>query len=140
MKENYHKDLARHRLEKAYYNLSVARANYQQGFYKDAITKSYYAILTAMRALLALHHIDSKRHEGVITLFHKHFIKQNLIPKEFSKTITRTKKLREEADYGDYVEVTKDEAFEEMKHTEKFLKKAEKLLIKLLANNSTKNR
>ncbi len=136
MKENHHKDLARHRLEKAYYNLSVARANYEQGFYQDTITKSYYAILTAMRALLALIHRDSKRHDGVITLFHKHFVKENLFPKEFNKIITQMKKLREEADYGDYVEVTKGEATDEIQQAEKFLKKVEEVLIKLLANNS----
>ncbi|MBI4810395.1 MAG: HEPN domain-containing protein [Ignavibacteriales bacterium] len=138
MKENHHKDLARHRLERAYYNLSVARANYQQGFYKDTVTKSYYAILTAMRALLALFHIDSKRHEGVITLFHKYFVKENLVSKEFNKLIIRMKRMREDADYGDYVEVTKEEATKEIQQAEKFLKKIEEVLIKLLASNSNK--
>ena len=133
MKENRHKDLARHRLQKALRNLSVARENLQLGFYEEAVAKSYYAILSAMRALLALRHLDSKRHEGVIILFHKHFVKEKMFPVRFNKIITRLKKLREDADYGDYVSISRETAEREMENSEEFVKAAESVLVRILS-------
>ena len=123
MTENHHKDVARHRIEKAEANLSAGR-------------QSYYCILTAMRALLALKHHDSHRQEGVITLFHKHLIQTQQFPKDFNRVIIKIKSLREDADYGDFVEIAKEQAFEKMGKAENFLKKAEQVFVKLLSNNS----
>ena len=133
MKENHHKDLARHRMEKAFRNLSIARETFHLGFYEEAVAKSYYAILSAMRALLSLLHLDSQRHEDVITLFHKNFVKEEIFPRKFSKTIAKLKKLREEADYGDYVTISKEIAEKEIANSEDFLKAADSVLAKLLA-------
>ena len=57
-----------------------------------------------MRALLALKHHDSHRQEGVITLFHKMLIQTGQFPKDFNRIIIKIKSLREDADYGDFVE------------------------------------
>ncbi len=139
MKENYRKDLARYRMQKASDNLSAARQNYQLGNFQIAISLSFYSVLTAMRALLALKHLDSHRQEGVITLFHKHFVHEERFPKHFNRLIKRLKSLREDVDYGDFVEVTQDEAAQEMKNAEEFLRKAEEIFVKMLTNNSMKN-
>ena len=138
MKENHHKDVARYRIEKAAENLSVARQNYQLGNYRIAISQSYYCILTAMRALLALKHHDSHRQEGVITLFHKLLIQTEQFPRDFNRIIKKLKSLREDADYGDFVEVSKKEASEEIKNAEEFLGKAEEVFVRLIMNNSSK--
>ena len=138
MKENRHKELARHRMEKALRNLSIARETFHLGFYEEAISKSYYAILTAMRALLALRHVDSKRHEGVITLFHKHYVKEELFPKKFNKIITKLKKLREDADYGDYVAISREVAEMEIQNSEEFLKNAESVIAQILSGKNEK--
>lgn len=140
MKENRHKDLGRYRLEKAFRNLSIARENYQIGFYDEAVTKSYYAILTAMRSVLSLKHLDSKRHEGVIRLFNEHFIKEKLFPKDFNKIVSKMKNLREDADYGDFVEITKETAIQEIENAEKFLKKTEEVFIDILRQTNHANK
>ena len=133
MKENQHAELARHRMEKAGHNLRVARQNFHLGQFEEAISKSYYCILTAMRALIALHHRDSHRHEGVIILFHKLFVQPKLFPKDFNRVIRRLKTLRENADYGDFVEISKQEATEGIQKAEEFLKRAEEVLVRILA-------
>ena len=132
MKGNLHVELARHRLDKATQNLSMARENYHLGHYAESISKSYYAILTAMRALLTLLHMDSKRHEGVISLFHQHLVKRGLFPRGFARIISESKKLREDADYGDYVEIHQEQAWSGIQNAEEFLKEAEKTFVNIL--------
>ena len=131
MKRNHHLELARHRMDKAAQNLSMARENYHLGHFDEAVAKSYYSILTSMRALLALLHMDSKRQEGVITLFHQHLVKKGLFPRGFGRIVSQMKRLREDADYGDYVEITQQQAEIEIRNAEEFLKTAEKTFVKL---------
>ena len=133
MKENRHLALARHRLQRAADSLTGARQNYVIGNFRIAVSQSYYRILTAMRALLALRHVDSHLQEGAITLFHKHYVQKRLFPKEVNKVIKDMKTLREEADYGDFVEVTKEMAEREIKHAEGFFKAAEIAFARLLS-------
>ena len=137
MKDNYHKDIARYRLERAIESLSSARQNYHLGNYKITVSQSYYCILSAMRALLALQHVDSHRQEGVITLFHKHYVRANLFPKDFNKVIKKTKEHREEADYGDFAQITKEMAESEIASAERFLRIAEEVFAKILAGKGT---
>ena len=139
MTENYYKDIARYRMTKAMEILTEARQTYMIGTYRVSVTLSYYCILTAMRSLLAVKSRDSKSHEGVITLFHKLYVKTGLFPKEFNKIIKEMKNLREEADYGDFVEITNAEAAEKIEYAEAFLKKAEEVLIKVLMNKNDNN-
>jgi uncharacterized protein (UPF0332 family) len=138
MIENQHAALANFRMEKAAHNLRVARQNYQLGQFEEAVSKSYYSILTAMRALNALHHRDSHRHEGVITLFHELFVKPRVFPKDFNRTIRKLKGLREDADYGDFVEVSKEQAEGAIEEAEKFLKRADEVLVNMLTAKDKK--
>ena len=137
MKENHHKELARYRLEKANRNLMSARQAFHLGNYDDAVSRSYYCILTTMRALLALHHQDSQRHEGVITLFNKYFIQPKLFPRDINKIIHKMKSLREDADYGDFIEITGEIAEKEIRKAEVFMKNAEEIFSIFLTD--TKN-
>ena len=46
-------DLASYRLNAAHERLAAAKDNIDDGHYKDSINRSYYAMFTAIRALLA---------------------------------------------------------------------------------------
>ncbi|MDI6766053.1 MAG: HEPN domain-containing protein [Bacteroidota bacterium] len=139
MSENYHKDVSRYRIQRAMEFLSNARQNFQLGNYKLSVSQAYYCILTSMRALLALKHFDSKRHEGVITLFHQHFIMTNIFPKHYNRTIKEIKNIREEADYGDFIEITKQFAEQEIANAERFFITAEKVFTQLISMINNKN-
>lgn len=86
-----------------------------------------------MRSLLAALHLDSHRHEGVITLFHQHLIQKKKFPKTFNKTIPKLKKLREDATYADKIVVTAAEAEEEIRAAQEFLQTADEVLGRLLS-------
>jgi uncharacterized protein (UPF0332 family) len=74
------------------------------------VGRSYYAIFTAARALLATKRLDSSKHSGVIALFNQYFVKSGEVRKEASKWLERAKLYREQADYGDFYIVSVNEA------------------------------
>jgi uncharacterized protein (UPF0332 family) len=96
------KALISYRLESAREKLSAAEDLFEKRHYKDSVSRSYYAIFTAARALLATERLDSSKHSGVISLFNQHFVKSGEVRKEASKWLERAKLYREQADYGDF--------------------------------------
>ena len=91
--------LARWRLESAKARLAEARNLLRTRGYPGAINRAYYAIFTAVRALLALKRIDSKTHQAAFLLFQKHYVKTGLFPRELAELAKRAKGIRE-ADRG----------------------------------------
>jgi uncharacterized protein (UPF0332 family) len=67
-------DLSMYRTEKAFERLEAARILLESGLWNDSINRSYYAIFTSARSLLALIGLDSRKHSGVISLFNRYFI------------------------------------------------------------------
>jgi uncharacterized protein (UPF0332 family) len=63
-----------YRLESAREKLTAAKDLLENKHYKDSVSRSYYAIFTAARALLATRQLDSSKHSGVIGLFNQHFV------------------------------------------------------------------
>lgn len=128
MPDNHQTDLAFYRMEKAKERLRSAEALLSIGSFGDSIGRSYYAIFTAARALLALKGLDSKKHSGVIALFNVHFIKSGLLEKDVYQIIVNAKAGRERADYEDYVEFSQEEAANQFKRANEFIQKVERVL------------
>lgn len=68
-------DLVQYRLSSAKERLESARLLLDAGQYKDSIGRSYYAIFTAVRAVLARDQVDFSKHAGVIAYFQREYIK-----------------------------------------------------------------
>lgn len=109
------RDLSRYRIEKAEEKINAAKVLIKQGMYADAVSRIYYGIFHAARAMLALKGLDSKKHTGIISLFNQHFVKPGLLPKDFGKIIKSAKDLREESDYNEFYLVSVKEAEELLK-------------------------
>ena len=90
--------------------------------------RSYYAIFHAMRAVLALNNIDSKRHSGIISSFQRLYIKKGIFDKDYSKIITDSFKIRSDSDYDDFYIVSKDKVKEQILNAEKFIEVGKKYL------------
>lgn len=100
----------------------------------DSIGRSYYAIFTAARALLALKGLDSKKHSGVMALFNQHFIKNGPLDKEAYQILVEAMANRERADYGDYVSFGDEDALSQLNKAKSFLKKVEEVITSILRN------
>lgn len=80
-------ELKVYRLEMAKERLHSSKILLEAGSYKDSIGRSYYAMFTAVRALLAVEGQDFSKHAGVIAYFQKEYVKtrniQNISVRHF---------------------------------------------------------
>ncbi len=125
-------ELSRYRIEKAKRLLQDASILFDSGSYESSINRSYYAILTASRALLILRGIDPETHEGVKTMLSKEFIRTGLLPKDSGETFRGIQARRIDSDYGDYIEIGQDEASDSLKRAQDFVERAEGILNRLI--------
>jgi uncharacterized protein (UPF0332 family) len=93
--------------------LKSAKILLDAGQYKDSIGRSYYAIFSAVRAVLAKENVDFSRHSGVIAYFQKEYIKTGKIDKKYSKYLQNAFQIRNNCDYDDFYLVSVDDAEEQ---------------------------
>ena len=84
-------NLARYRIEKAREILEDAEDAIERGRFMLSVNRSYYAMFTAARALLALEEKDSSKHSGVISLFNQWIVKPGNFPREISRFLGKGK-------------------------------------------------
>jgi uncharacterized protein (UPF0332 family) len=126
-------DLARYRIEKAYTMLADAETLIRAHSYSSSSNRSYYAVLGAARALLALRGHDPESHEGVKVLISRDFIKPGLLPHESGEILRVLQARRMDADYGDYIEIGETEAKDALEKAQAFVRAAKALLEGTLA-------
>ena len=114
-------DLVKYRLESASERLKSAEILYESGQWKDSIGRSYYAIFTAVRALLATVPIDFAKHAGVIQYFHKEYIKVGIFEPRFGKILDKAFQIRNNCDYNDFYLVSADDAKSQLDNAKDFL-------------------
>ena len=106
-------NLVEYRLKNAKEKLESAKLLLDAGQYKDSISRSYYAIFTAIRAVLAKDKVDFARHSGVITYFQKEYIKTGIFEKKYSKYLQSAFQIRNDCDYDDFYIAAKIDAEEQ---------------------------
>ena len=128
MKMNEAPVLSNERLYQARQRLKAAEVLLKAGSYKDSLSRSYYAMYSAARALLATKSLDSQKHSGVISLFNQHFVKEGVVDRRLGRLIAEAKGIREESDYGDYVSFSAEEARDQIQNAKLFIKEVARLL------------
>lgn len=113
-------NLAKHRLETAEEKLEASKLLLAGGLFKDSIGRSYYAIFSATRAVLALDSKDFSKHAGVIACYQKDYVKEGIFDKQYSKIIMEAFQIRNKSDYDDYYVVLKSDAEEQLDKSELF--------------------
>ena len=63
------KALSKYRFESSQEAIADAKLMFENGRYKNALNRAYYAIFHAMRAVNSLEGFDSSKHSGVIAFF-----------------------------------------------------------------------
>ena len=119
---NNRDDLAKYRLEMSDEHIRSAKALLDIGNFKDSIGRSYFAMFSAVRALLALDAVDFSKHSGVISYFQKEYVKTGKIDVKYSKTLSQAFQIRNNADYQDFFIVSKNDAEVQYARAEEFAK------------------
>ena len=124
-------DLVIYRIQNSKEKLGSAKILLENGKLKDSISRSYYAMFTAARALLATKHLDSSKHTGVVSLFNQHFVKEGIVAIDFGRMLMKGKDLRQDGDYKDFIEISMEEAQEQYNNAEQFIEQIEDTLTDL---------
>ena len=121
-------ELKVYRLEMAKERLHSSKILLEAGSYKDSIGRSYYAMFTAVRALLAVEGQDFSKHAGVIAYFQKEYVKTGKFDKEIFKIyqsgISNSKQYR----LCGFFLVSLQDAKEQYDRAEEFVKVIEEFL------------
>jgi uncharacterized protein (UPF0332 family) len=114
-------DLSKYRLEKAYDLLGQAEILFENQKYDGSINRSYYAIFNAMRSFLALLKLDSSTHAGVLSFYDRYLVKTNIFDKKFSKIAHSAFDSRQDSDYEDFYQPSKEDAEQQLQQAKSFL-------------------
>lgn len=106
-------NLIHYRINNAKEKLESAKLLLDAGKYRDSIGRSYYAIFTAVRAVLANDKVDFSKHSGVIAYFQKEYIKTGKFDVKYSRYLQTAFQIRNSCDYDDFFIASKQDADEQ---------------------------
>ena len=114
------RDLTKYRLERSAEFLDESKMLLENGSFKGSIHRSYYAIFTAVRALLAEKEVDFKKHSAVISYFRREYIRLERFDKKYSDYIGDAFRFRNNSDYADFFIVSREESETQYNHAVEF--------------------
>jgi uncharacterized protein (UPF0332 family) len=125
-------ELARYRLQKAAGLLVDSETLLKASSFASSANRSYYAALSAARALLVTRGNDPETHEGVKVLLSKEFIRTGLLERDASELLRVLQARRMDSDYGDYIEIRAEEATDSLEKARRFMEMCRAALEKVL--------
>ena len=127
------KTLSEVRFAKAREALADARANLGYERPNTAVNRSYYAALSAVRALLILDGVNPESHGSAVTTLGLRFIRTKLLPVSVAKDFKTLMARRTDVDYGDFESISQSEAEHCVQRAEVLLNKIDTLRKRLAA-------
>lgn len=121
-------EIIKNQINKAEKKIEAAKRLFEEGFLDDAISRAYYAVFHAARAVLLKEGITANTHEAVKTMFGLYLIKPGKIDKKYGRKLSQLKDERENGDYDIYVSFEKEDAQQAIKEAEEFLEEMKKFL------------
>ncbi len=125
-------DLSEHRFKKAQSLLKQAEYLLKNQMYDGSINRSYYAIFNAIRSLLSLVKLDSKKHSGTLSLFDRYFVKTAIFDKHFSEIAHTVFDSRQDFDYEDFSIPSEAEALSQFQNAQQLIAEVEQKRTKLI--------
>ena len=123
-------DLMKYRMKMAKERLESAKLLLDNGQFKDSIGRSYYAMFTSVRAILALDGQDFSKHAGVISYFQKNYIKTGVFDVKYSKYLSQAFQIRNNTDYADFFIISATDAREQYEKAMDFYKEIDEYIKK----------
>ncbi len=110
-------------LKAAKKKLSVAEKLLKEEELADSVSRAYYGMFHAARALLLEKDSNPKTHQGVISELGKLF--RNQIDPELISQMSQIQSLREDADYEPYFTIQRERAEEVIEYSSTFIEQVE---------------
>jgi uncharacterized protein (UPF0332 family) len=115
-------------LERAERRLDAAQYLFNQGFFADAVSRAYYSMYFAAKALLLTKDISVKTHKGLVSKFGLEFVDEGVVETYYGRALRTAEELREEADYSISREISREEAKSLIEEAEKFLERIKRAM------------
>ncbi len=119
-------DLVKYRLFRARDTFEDAQILADKQKWNSTINRLYYASYYAVMALLLYSDLNPATHNGAKSNFTEHYIKTNLISKEYGKIYSQLFTWRQKGDYDDMFDFSEDKVLPYFEPVSK--------LIELIAN------
>ncbi|GAB6135874.1 HEPN domain-containing protein [Thermococcus prieurii] len=116
-------------LKKAERSLEASKTLLEKGFYAFALSRAYYTMFYCAEAILLTRGIRASKHSAVIALLGREFVKTGEVPHRFFTHLRTAFNLRQTADYSFVVDITEEEARENIRRAEEFLEFTRRYLI-----------
>ena len=123
-------DLIKYRIDKAQTTLKEAKSLADQEFWSGATNRLYYSCFYAVIALLAKGDISETTHNGDRSEFFRLYIKTGILDKRYSSLYSNLMGMRQDNDYGDFLEFQKEDLLPLVNEAEEFINKIKELIQK----------
>jgi len=100
----------------------------EQGFYRTAINRMYYACYYIVSALLMQENFEARTHSGIIALFSMNFIKTRILSEDTGKLYRSLFELRQTGDYDELKVINRDDVVSRLEPAKQFIKTIEQLI------------
>ena len=124
------KELVSYRLQRARETLADARILADASRWNPCVNRLYYACFYAVSALLVQKGLSSSKHTGLRSLFNRHFVKTNKVPKEKARIFNDLFERRQEGDYVDFVSFEESQVLPWLPEAEAFVENIAVLIEK----------
>ena len=123
-------ELVSYRLQRARETLADARILADAGRWNPCVNRLYYACFYAVSALLIQEGLSSTKHTGLRSLFNRHFVKTNKVPKDKARIFNDLFERRQEGDYVDFVNFEESQVLPWLPEAEAFVQNLADLIEK----------
>jgi|YNPMSStandDraft_1061717.scaffolds.fasta_scaffold17216_5 uncharacterized protein (UPF0332 family) len=117
-------------LKKAQEDLKASEIMIENGIYRIAASRVYYAMFYIVEALLLTKGLIFTSHKGLISSFNKEFIKSGIFNIKFGRLLRDAFDIRQNSDYEIVPDITESKTKELLLLAKEFLEEAKKYLGK----------
>jgi uncharacterized protein (UPF0332 family) len=116
------------RIERANEELRATRELIQNGLYRIACSRAYYAAFLMTTAALLTLGVTREKHSGVEAGLHELLVKTGRLEPEYGKLYVLLRKDREDSDYNDMSRVTEEMACQRLVDAERYVARLDRYL------------
>lgn len=108
-------------LKRANECLKGAEILFREGELHGAVSRAYYGVFHAAKAILHTKGVKAKTHSGARALFGEHVIRSGIMGEEFADILRDVFNARQLSDYEVYAELDRDEVQKLLTQADKFV-------------------
>lgn len=123
------KIIVQRRIQKSKETIDEAKLAFTNNQFRSTLNRIYYAVFYIVSALAAKHNFATSKHKQLMGQFNKEFVKINIVKSEYWDIYSKTYKNRQESDYLDFVEYSKEEIESNYSDMLQFVSEIEKIIL-----------